>query len=145
MYINFEYLRAWCGLQACRRRFFTGKTTFPDFLTMPTLETVRVVRISMSMDLGTCLKRSTPKNHEFWRYSDLQISHGEPVGEQNDELKFGHLVFLFPHFLRANIMKTVKAQGRTPRSSHSLSYFPLRLRIRFSRGWSTRSLKPMLS
>ena len=91
MYINFEYLRAWCGLQACRRRlFFVGKTTFPDLLTMSILETVRIVRISISMDLGTCLKRRAPKNHEFWRYSDLQISHGEPFGEQNDELKFGH-------------------------------------------------------
>ena len=125
--------------------FFLEKTTFPDFLTMSILETVRIVRISISMDLGTCLKRRAPKNHEFWRYSDLQIFHGEPIGEQNDELKFGHLVFLFPHFLRASIMKTVKAQGRTPRSAHSLSYFPLRLRIRFSRGRSTRFLKPMLS
>ena len=70
--------------------FFSGKTTFPDFLTMSILETVRIVRISISMDLGTCLKRRAPKNHEFWRYSDLQISHGEPFGEQNDELKFGH-------------------------------------------------------
>ena len=38
---------------------------------------------------GTCLKRRAPKNHEFWRYSDLQISHGEPIGEQNDEFDFG--------------------------------------------------------
>ena len=70
--------------------FSPGKTTFPDFLTMSILETVRIVRISISMDLGTCLKRRAPKNHECWRYSDLQISHGEPFGEQNDELNFGH-------------------------------------------------------
>ena len=69
--------------------FFHGKTTFPDFLTMSLLETVRIVRISIPMDLGTCLKRRAPKNHEFWRYSDLQISHGEPIGEQNDEFNFG--------------------------------------------------------
>ena len=70
--------------------FFLEKTTFPDFLTMSILGTVRIVRISISMDLGTCLKRRAPKNHEFWRYSDLQISHSEPFGEQNDELNFGH-------------------------------------------------------
>ena len=64
--------------------FFPGKTTFPDFLTMSILETVRIVRISISMDLGTCLKRRAPKNHEFWRYSDLQISHHDLIGDQND-------------------------------------------------------------
>ena len=31
MYINFEYLRAWCGLQACRRRFFSWKNNIPGF------------------------------------------------------------------------------------------------------------------
>ena len=68
--------------------FFLGKTTFPDFLTMSILETVRIVRIvriSISMNFGTCLKRRAPKNHEFWRYSDLQISHHDTIGDQNDE------------------------------------------------------------
>ena len=60
-----------------------------DFLTMSILEPIRIVRISISMDLGTCLKRRTPKSHEFWRCSDLQISHGEPIGEQNHEFNFG--------------------------------------------------------
>ena len=32
MYINFEYLRAWCGLQACRRRFFSWKNNIPGFV-----------------------------------------------------------------------------------------------------------------
>ena len=89
---------AWCAQSACCRRFFFGKKDIPRFSTMSILEIVRIVRISVYMELGTCLKRRAPKNHEFWRYSDLQISHGEPIGEQNDELKFGHLVFLFPHF-----------------------------------------------
>ena len=26
-----EYLRAWCGLQACRRRFFSWKNNIPGF------------------------------------------------------------------------------------------------------------------
>ena len=65
--------------------FFPENTTVPEFLTMSILETVRIVRISISMDLGTCLKRRAPKNHEFWRYSDLQISHHDPIGDQNDE------------------------------------------------------------
>ena len=34
---------------------------------------------------GTYPKRRAPKNHEFWRYSDLQISHHDPIGDQNDE------------------------------------------------------------
>ena len=36
------------------------------------------------MDLGTCLKRRALKNHEFLRYSDLQISHHDLIGDQND-------------------------------------------------------------
>ena len=69
--------------------FFLEKRALPDLLTMSILGIVRIVRISVSMELGTCLKSRTPKNHEFWRYSDLQISHGEPFREQNDELNFG--------------------------------------------------------
>ena len=45
--------------------FFLEKTTFLDFLTMSILETVRIVRISISMDLGTCLKRRAPKIMNF--------------------------------------------------------------------------------
>ena len=64
--------------------FFMEKTTFSDFLTMSILETVRIVRISISMDSETCLKRRAPKNHEIWRYSDLQISHHDLIRDQND-------------------------------------------------------------
>ena len=64
--------------------FFSEKAAFLDFLIMSILETVRIVRISIFMDLGTCLKRRAPKNHEFWRYSDLQISHHDLIGDQND-------------------------------------------------------------
>ena len=66
--------------------FFRQKKAFPDFLTMSILEIPRICWISVYMDFGTCLKRRAPKNHAFWRYWDLQISHGEPIGEQNDEL-----------------------------------------------------------
>ena len=84
-----NHLWAWCGLQACRRRFFSPEKNAPVFVDMSILKNHRIVRISIFLDLGTCLKRRAPKNHEFWRYSDLQISHGEPFGEQNDELNFG--------------------------------------------------------
>ena len=29
-------------------------------------------------------KRRAPKQHEFWRYSDLQIFYQDPIGDQND-------------------------------------------------------------
>ena len=66
--------------------FFPAKKAFLDFWTMSILEIVRIVRISVFMDFGTCLKRRA--HHEFWRYQDLQISHGEPFGEQKDEFNF---------------------------------------------------------
>ena len=31
VYISVYYLRAWCGLQACRRRFFSWKNNIPGF------------------------------------------------------------------------------------------------------------------
>ena len=34
--------------------------------------------------LRTYPKRRTPKKHNFWRYSDLQIFYQDPFGEQND-------------------------------------------------------------
>ena len=33
---------------------------------------------------GTYSKRRAPENHEFWRHSDLQISHHDLIGDQND-------------------------------------------------------------
>ena len=64
--------------------FFMENQHSRILLTMSILEAVRIVRISISMNLGTCLKRRAPKNHEFWRYSDLQISHHDLIGDQND-------------------------------------------------------------
>ena len=43
------------------------------------------------MFFGTRLKRRAPENHAFGRYSDLQTSHGELIGEQNDELNLEYL------------------------------------------------------
>ena len=37
------------------------------------------------MIFETYPKRRAPKNHEVWRYSDLQISHHDPIGDQNDD------------------------------------------------------------
>ena len=48
--------------------FFRQKKAFPDLLIMSILEIVRIVRISVFMDFGTCLKRRAPENHEFGRY-----------------------------------------------------------------------------
>ena len=36
------------------------------------------------MCFETYLKRRAPKNHEIWWYSDLQIFHHDPIGDQND-------------------------------------------------------------
>ena len=55
-----------------------------DFLVMSILDFVRIVRITGICVFGPCLKRCAPKKHEFGRYSDIQISHGERIGEQND-------------------------------------------------------------
>ena len=42
-----------------------AKTVLPDLGIMSILGIVRIVRISIYIDLGTCLKRRAPKNHEF--------------------------------------------------------------------------------
>ena len=36
--------------------------------TMSLLEIVRIVRISVFIDFGTCLKARAPEIHEFWQY-----------------------------------------------------------------------------
>ena len=66
--------------------FSSVKKVFLDFWIMSILEIVRIPRISVYTDFGTCLKRRAPKNDEFWRYEDLgvQILHHDPIGEQND-------------------------------------------------------------
>lgn len=58
MYLHALLMCLWarCGLQASRRHVFPGKETFPDSLTMSILEIARLVRISIFMDVGTCLK-----------------------------------------------------------------------------------------
>ena len=48
--------------------FFRRKKSVPGFFDMSVLKNSRIVRISLIMDVGTCLKRRAPKNHEFWRY-----------------------------------------------------------------------------
>ena len=88
--MDFEYLRAWCGLQACRRRFFPGKKNIPGFFDYVNSGNCQNCQNFNMYGFGDLSKRRAPKNHEFWWYSDLQISHGEPFGEQNDELKSGH-------------------------------------------------------
>ena len=32
-----------------------------------------------------------PKHYDSWRYCDLQISHGKPIGEQTNEFNCGRL------------------------------------------------------
>ena len=66
---------------------FRGESV-PGFVTMSILGIHRFFRILVYMTFWTCRKRRAPKNHAFRRYSDLQISHGELIGEQNDELNF---------------------------------------------------------
>ena len=73
---------------ACKRAagvFFRQQKAFSDLLTMSILELDRIVRISVFMDFGTCIKRRAPENHEFWRYWRVQIFYGDPIGDQNDE------------------------------------------------------------
>ncbi len=70
--------------------FFRHTNAFPDFLTVSILEIPRICWISVYMDLGTCLERRAPKNHAFWRYWDLQISHHDPIGDQNDDWSETH-------------------------------------------------------
>ena len=65
---------------------FPVKKTSLFVWTVSILEIIRIIKISACVDFGTCLKRRAPKNHEFWRYLDLQISYGRPIGGQNDEL-----------------------------------------------------------
>ena len=75
----------------CRQFFLTKKT----FLDSGILSILEIVRISGYAAFGTFLERRVPENDEFGRYSNLQIPHGEPVGEQNDELNFGRLDLYF--------------------------------------------------
>ncbi len=88
-------MRFWCvyelGVASKRAAgaFFPAKKRDPGFFDMSILKIARIVWISVFMDFGTCLKRRAPKNHAFWRYKDLQISHHGPIGDQNDELNFG--------------------------------------------------------
>ena len=97
----YVFMRFWCVYElgvACKRAagaFYLGEKAFQDFWTVSILEIVRIVRIWILEFFGICLKRRAPKSHDFWRYEDLQISHGEPIGEQNDELSFERLELYF--------------------------------------------------
>ena len=64
--------------------FFRQNKCVPVFFDTSILKNTGIVRISVFMIFQTCLKRCVLKNHEFWRYQDLQISHHEPIGEEND-------------------------------------------------------------
>ena len=47
---------------------FSGQKRRSRIWDMLILKNSRIVRISLIMDVGTCLKRRTLKNLEFWRY-----------------------------------------------------------------------------
>ena len=53
----------------------------------------------MHINLGTCLIRRMPSNHEFVVVPRPRISHAGPLGEQSDEFSFGLLDFHFVGWL----------------------------------------------
>ena len=87
-YAWMPFLSLVCPISVPQALFCSGKKCSWIFDYVNSGNSPFFFRILVYMTFWTCRKRRAPKNHAFRRYSDLQISHGELIGEQNDELNF---------------------------------------------------------
>ena len=89
------YLMYWlaqCAQTVRRSHFFWQQNDYIGRAVMSIVEIVWIVRLSVYVGFVTCRKTCAPTNHELRRYLDLQIPHGESLGEQVGEFHFARLV-----------------------------------------------------